>query len=52
VLIGFALGGVVGPLMMGFGFDRTGSYGTILAVFVFSTLAGAVLMSRLGPYRT
>jgi MFS family permease len=51
VLISFALGGVVGPLMMGIGFDRTGSYGTVLAIFLFSTLVGAGLMTRLGPYR-
>lgn len=51
VLISFALGGVVGPLMMGFGFDRTGSYQTVLAIFFISTVVGAVLLTRLGPYR-
>lgn len=50
-LISFALGGVVGPLMMGIGYDRTGSYTVVLGVFVLATLAGAVLMTRLGPYR-
>lgn len=49
-LISFALGGVVGPLMMGIGFDRTGSYGAVLGIFVVATLVGAVLMTRLGPY--
>lgn len=51
VLISFALGGVIGPLMMGFGFDRTGSYETVLAVFLLATLVGAGLLTRLGPYR-
>jgi sugar phosphate permease len=51
VLISFALGGVVGPLLMGFSFDRTGSYNIALGVFLFATLLGAALMTRLGPYR-
>lgn len=51
VLISFALGGVVGPLLLGIGFDRTGSYRVVLGVFLFATLLGAGLMTRLGPYR-
>jgi MFS family permease len=51
VLISFALGGVVGPLLLGIGFDRTGSYGTVLGVFLLATLLGAALMTRLGPYQ-
>jgi sugar phosphate permease len=51
VLISFAMGGIIGPLMMGIGFDRTGSYRVILGVFLVATLLGAVLMTRLGPYR-
>jgi MFS family permease len=47
----FTLGGVVGPLLMGIGFDSTGSYTMVLGVFVIATLAAAGLMSRLGPYR-
>ncbi|HKZ79482.1 MAG TPA: MFS transporter [Pyrinomonadaceae bacterium] len=50
-LISFALGGVVGPLLMGIGFDRTGSYRLVLGVFMLATLLGAGLMTRLGPYR-
>jgi len=50
-LISFALGGVVGPLLMGIGFDRTGSYRLVLGVFLLATLLGAALMTRLGPYR-
>ncbi len=48
----FTLGGVVGPLLMGIGFDATGSYRTILGVFVFASLTAAALMTRLGPYRS
>jgi MFS family permease len=48
----FTLGGVVGPLLMGVGFDRTGSYGLVLSAFVVATLVAAGLMTRLGPYRT
>ena len=48
----FTLGGVVGPLLMGVGFDSTGSYGLVLSAFVVATLIAAALMTRLGPYRT
>jgi MFS family permease len=47
----FTLGGVVGPLLMGIGFDAIGSYRPMLGVFVFATLLAAALMTRLGPYR-
>jgi cyanate permease len=47
----FALGGVIGPLLMGVGFDATGSYRLVLGGFVATTLTAAGLMSRLGPYR-
>lgn len=50
-LMSFALGGVVGPLLMGIGFDRTGSYQLVLGLFFFILMAGALLMTRLGPYR-
>ena len=48
----FTLGGVVGPLLMGVGFDRTGSYSLVLSAFVVAALIAAALMTRLGPYRT
>jgi hypothetical protein len=48
----FTLGGVSGPLLMGRGFDATGSYSLGLGVFVVVTLIAAGLMTRLGPYRT
>ena len=47
----FALAGAFGPLLMGAAFDRTGSYQAPLAAFVAATLAAALLMTRLGPYR-
>ena len=47
----FTLGGVVGPLLMGKGFDATGSYNFGLGVFVIASLLAAGLMTSLGPYR-
>ena len=50
-LAAFTLGGVVGPLLMGAGFDATGSYSLVLGGFVMATLLAAGLMIQLGPYR-
>jgi MFS family permease len=50
-LMSFALGGVVGPVLMGIGFDRTGSYKFVLGLFIIILMIGALLMTRLGPYR-
>jgi MFS family permease len=47
----FVLAGALGPWLMGLGFDRFGSYSSILVVFMLATLAAAALMTRLGPYR-
>jgi cyanate permease len=47
----FALAGAVGPLIMGAGFDRTGSYIRPLVGFFVAILFATVLMTRLGPYR-
>lgn len=47
----FTLGGVVGPLLMGAGFDATGSYSLVLGTFAIAALTAAGLMTRLGPYR-
>jgi nitrate/nitrite transporter NarK len=47
----FNLGGVVGPLLMGAGFDATGSYNLVLATFGVAALTAAGLMTRLGPYQ-
>jgi sugar phosphate permease len=46
----FLLGGVLGPPLMGWGFDTIGSYRPIIAIFTFSTLLAIGLVSRLGPY--
>jgi MFS family permease len=47
----FVLAGALGPWLMGLGFDRSGSYGSILVGFLLATLVAAALMTRLGPYR-
>jgi MFS family permease len=47
----FVLAGAFGPLLMGAGFDFTGSYHAPLVAFLVATLFAAVLMTRLGPYR-
>jgi MFS family permease len=52
VLAIYTLGAVAGPLLMGLSFDSTGSYQSVLVPFLFLTLGGAFLMTRLGPYRT
>jgi MFS family permease len=54
--VGFAFGafvvaGGLGPLVMGFAFDRTGSYRVPLAGFCAAAIAAAALVTRLGPYR-
>ena len=55
-IVGFAFGafviaGGVGPFVMGFAFDRTGSYRVPLAGFCVAAMAAAALVTRLGPYR-
>jgi cyanate permease len=47
----FALAGAFGPLIMGAGFDRTGSYSAPLVGFLLATVVATALMTRLGPYR-
>ncbi len=47
----FVLAGGLGPLLMGVGFDRTGSYRIPLAGFFAAAIVAAALVSRLGPYR-
>ena len=47
----FALAGALGPLIMGAGYDRTGSYTGPLLGFFLAILLATVLMTRLGPYR-
>jgi MFS family permease len=47
----FVLAGGVGPLLMGFAFDHSGSYRIALIAFCIATALAAVLVGRLGPYR-
>jgi MFS family permease len=47
----YVLAGAFGPWLMGLGFDRSGSYGSVLVGFFLATLLAVVLMTRLGPYR-
>ncbi len=51
-LISFTLGGVVGPVVMGIGFDATQSYSAGLLAFGVASLVAAAMAIRLGPYRT
>jgi MFS family permease len=47
----FVLAGGLGPLLMGFTFDKTGSYHMALGLFSLATAAVSVVAGRLGPYR-
>jgi MFS family permease len=51
VFAAFALAGALGPLVMGAGFDATGSYRVPLASFLAAMLTATALITRLGPYR-
>jgi len=51
IFAGFGLAGGLGAYLMGAGFDAWGSYALPLVAFFIATLAAALLMSRLGPYR-
>jgi MFS family permease len=51
ILITYTVGGMIGPLLMGVGFDTLGSYRLVLGLFLLATLTAAALMARLGPYR-
>jgi MFS family permease len=46
----FTLAGALGPVLMGIGFDRMGSYRAPLLLFLAATLAAIALLTRLGPY--
>ena len=47
----FTFGGVVGPWLMGVGFDQFGSYRFVLTVFGLATLVSVALITQLSPYR-
>jgi MFS family permease len=44
------LGGALGPVLMGAGFDRTGSYRSVLLLCGVATMAAALMMLRLSSY--
>lgn len=44
------LGGALGPVLMGAGFDRTGSYSLVLLLCGVATVGAALLLLRLGAY--
>jgi predicted MFS family arabinose efflux permease len=46
----YAVAGAIGPVLMGWVFDATGSYGALLTVLAGGTLAAAALMQWLPPY--
>lgn len=50
IFIAVPLGGAVGPVLMGAGFDSSGSYQFVLLVCGLLTLAAAGLMTRLSSY--
>ena len=47
----FVLAGACGALLMGIGFDKTGSYTVPLLGFLAAVIVAIILFSRLGPYR-
>ncbi len=49
-LIGFAMGGVIGPPLMGIAFDITGSYSQVLGALLVSIVVGLTLLRKLKPY--
>lgn len=47
----FVLAGGLGPLIMAFAFDKTGSYRLALGFFSLASAAASVVVARLGSYR-
>jgi MFS family permease len=47
----YVMAGGLGPLIMGFAYDHTGSYRAPLSGFLIATIVAAELLGRLGPYR-
>jgi MFS family permease len=46
----YTLAGALGPALMAFGFDHSGSYRPPLLLFLVATLTATLLLTRLGPY--
>lgn len=47
----FGVSGGLGAYLMGFGFDKTGSYGAPLIGFFCAAVLAALLIATMGPYR-
>ena len=52
IFAGFTLGGVIGPPLMGLGYDLTGAYTTGLAMLFVLPLFSIGMIARFGPYPT
>jgi len=46
----YTFAGALGPALMAFGFDHSGSYRAPLLLFLMATLTATLLLTRLGPY--
>ena len=51
IFAAFTIGSGVGPFVMGFSFDRAGSYNPALLVFAVALMASSLLIALLGEYR-
>lgn len=49
---GYLFAGGIGPPLMGYGYDASGSYAGVLYGFAVSTAFACILLSRMGPYPT
>ncbi len=50
LFVGILIGSALGPLAFGFGFERTGSYSSILIIVIIMNLAAIFLTKKLSPY--
>ncbi len=51
LFIAYAMGGMIGPIVFGYMFDQSGSYGLIMRIAAGVCLLSALAMLLLGPYR-
>jgi len=52
IFAAFNVGGIIGPPMMGMGYDVTGAYTTSLAILFAMPFVAIAVFTRLGPYPT
>lgn len=50
LFVGILIGSALGPYAFGFGFERTGSYSSILIIVIITNLAAIFLTKKLSPY--